>query len=214
MQMRTNLLLSILAILAVGCPATAEVIYSDFGAGQTFSTTFGAPVANVGLAFQSSEAVEFTPSTTTELNSITLAFFSQQGPNIFNFAVAEDESGVPGSAIESWSDVVAGTEPDSTLLLNSSSNPILLSGQAYWITALPGASGTVGDWDENIIGQMNGIAISSDLGAVWTGNISGTTLTFEVDGTAVPTPTSFWASAALFGVLLYLKSAFRAKIEV
>jgi hypothetical protein len=209
--MRVALLVSLSAVLAIAASASADTLYSTFGAGQSFDQdsgwTISAPASDAAGNYAA--AADFSPSASADLGSIILGFSGITGTDLYDFALTTDNSGVPGTVLEAWNNQVPPVDfgGDSILTLTSILNPALVAGQTYWITALPGANDSWGEWNQNSSGA-SGVAFSNDDGSTWVPAEYGTTApTFEVDPAAssVPAPASLPAAFVLAAGLFCLK---------
>lgn len=128
-------------LLAIGT-ANAGVIYSTFGVGQSFQTCCGKTV------FGESFAVPFQVSVGASLASIDVALEYLAGTNDFIVNLAADNSGIPGSVLESFH--LAGVPSVGAIMTaNSILTPALVTGTTYWVEVLPGAADTAGLWMAN-----------------------------------------------------------------
>ena len=97
--MRVGILVSVLALIVTSGSASGDVIYSDFGAVQSYNNFTGDAVAGPSSVNQSDQSVaaSFTPSTSATLGSISLGVNYESGTNSFNFALTTDASGLPST---------------------------------------------------------------------------------------------------------------------
>lgn len=112
--------------------------------GMTISGS-GSPVNMYNSPSQS-----FTPSQTSDLSYILAPMSWVSGTNSVLLYLDNNNSGSPGSNIETWS---LSTLPQlSTSFtppqIQSISNPLLTSGVTYWLVAAPGDSTTWAAWNE------------------------------------------------------------------
>lgn len=132
-------------------------IYSDFGAGFTYSTAtaWGVEGASESSGYRG-QAEFFTPSVTCNLNYIKLATYHAGGSSLCNYFIAQDDgSGAPGTILESFTNV---TSPTGILQLNSVLDPQLTAGTQYWLCMEPATSTTSEGWFYNNQGVANGFA--------------------------------------------------------
>ncbi|MGC4043422.1 MAG: choice-of-anchor R domain-containing protein [Armatimonas sp.] len=157
--------LTALSLMALTTAAYADVIYSNFGAGDTYSLTVNYPVygPNTGISTDSqSEAAFFTPTQNFTLTSFEVGVRHLLGPNSFLFSIVADNGGLPtGAAIVS---------PFNTSLTGTMATPAidsfsvtgsLLAGQKYWLVMEPGTPESLAWWGANTTGAM-GVAIQSN----------------------------------------------------
>ena len=200
----------LIAILCSGI-ASAGVIYSNFGAGQTFA-------GGVGLtpAF-SAVASSFTPDATYSVDEYQIAAFraSPDTPDTVTFSLYSDANGVPGADIESFTlsglgypagnDFSESTPPPGILSEDSPTNPVLEAGQQYWLVMSGINPGDV-TWNDDGNGQTGAAAQNPDNS--WTLLPNYSQGAFEIDGTlasdAAPEPASFLMLAGGLAAIVLL----------
>ncbi len=198
----------LLAVLTLTAPLGATVLYSDFGAGDSYNTATGWTLSNSGSPISTTQAVaaEFQPSVTATLDSIRVAAFWVSGTDSFTLELAADNSGAPGTILEGYT--LTPTASTSILTATSLSNPTLSAGTNYWLIILPGAADTWGAWNENSQ-SVDGVAFSTDNGTTWSPLLtdgSHPAPAFDVSGTPdVPEPTSEALLLSGIGLLGFLK---------
>jgi hypothetical protein len=216
--MRGNLLLSVLGLFAIANSASALTIYSDFSSlTPPFNTTTGDAWA-VGGPGSSAVAADFTPTANYDLGSITLGFGYVTSGSTFNFALTTNNSGLPGTPIETWTGVPAtGTYNSSvgnTITLSSTTDPELLSGQTYWLTAVEATTASYGAWNYNNLSPFaEDPDLSNNNGATWTPDFR---IAPALDVLSVPTlngktpiPAALPGGALLMAGLLCSKFVYR-----
>src|SRR5579863_4394493 len=116
-------------LIAINSAAQTVTIFSDFGPGDAFGGDSGWAVERVGRQII---AASFVPSASASLNSIDVALFSGVGQGTINFALTNDNGGLPtGSVLESFS--ISGlTAQPAVRTATSVVRPILNSGTKYW----------------------------------------------------------------------------------
>lgn len=139
--------------------------------------------------------VHFNPATTAHLTTIEAPLGVISGPNQIQAFLMTDSGGAPGSVIESF--VLTGLpvppEPFPLFTINSSLDPLLLSGDQYWLVATGGPN-TFASWTLNLFqGDPNdGGASQVVVGGVtqpWNVGSGTRTGALEVFGNPVPEPT-------------------------
>ena len=86
----------------------ADVIYNNFGPGDTYYLGNGWLVAGPDTGTSQSVAMPFTPSGSYTLDTATVAVGHINGTNSFDLALYDDASGLPGAALETWTGISAG----------------------------------------------------------------------------------------------------------
>lgn len=185
-----SLRLSVLLLLAA-LTLPADVIYSNFGADDTYATGAGMIVTNDNMAW-SSVAIEFIPANNYNLGSVEFAASDiMAGDPGISIGIFADNNGEPGGApLESLS-VVAPLGAFGSIVpvttVTSVSQPLLLADTPYWIGMQGPVNGLV-IWNQNVTGA---VGYSSTDG---NGNWSASTVdqgVVEIDGTIdnnVPPP--------------------------
>jgi hypothetical protein len=158
-----------LSLAALACFATAsraDSLFDNYSEGSTPPYSLGSGFAVIkplasGLGYDTETAASFAPSTDAFLTSITLAFAASStavpdslgnvpvDSNHFDITLrADDNSGLPGSVIESWTDVVVNTAFPTAddVTLTSVINPHLLHADKYWIAITAADLNSFGSW--------------------------------------------------------------------
>ncbi len=207
--------------LTLALPTTlrADVIFSSFGAGNSYNTVSGNGIGLItvnGPVLIQADAFTVTGNNFT-LNTVTLALSSISGGNTATVSLQTDAGGKPsGTVLESWTATAGGAFGinHAVTVLNSILNPSLTQGQQYWLVADAGASSHL-SWNLNDVASIGGRGVSTNGGAFAT--FTGPHGAFAVEGTVgggggggVPEPTTL----ALFGVgaLGLLSSRLRRRI--
>ena len=196
---KNALFVSVLSLASLG---RADVVFTDFGAGNTYNHPFAWATNNNNIGFQE-VAMPFVPTANAQLTNAIVAFgYGVQGSSaIFN--VYGDSAG-PGTLLASSSVITPATPfnsqgSDLTTVDFSSANVQLFAGTTYWLDADPtfGAS-TSTSWNETTVTggtfdyrQSAGGAWSSSGGPLGAFNINGvvpepgSVLLFAVSGLAL-----------------------------
>jgi hypothetical protein len=161
----TPLCLACAVALALPAAVRADVIYSDFGAGQTYNTTVGNVIGGVGQS-NFAQADPFTPSTTATLGSITVAMGNVSGGNSVTLTLANDAGGKPGSAIETFNVTVPASFSggSSLITVDSTTNPVLQAGTQYWLVA-SGAASNRNAWNLGLVNDIGTHGTSTNGGS-------------------------------------------------
>jgi hypothetical protein len=182
-----------LLVLSLSSAARADVIFNNFGTGDTFPDSGrivqGEAVNNIGNVDQ---AVGFTvpASNNYDLTDIRIGIgvfsspFNGEGP--LDIILAADSGGLPGAALKTFSlninstgEQIAHASGGATLQLNA--------GTQYWVIA-DGKTTFDGGWEFNPIGDMGPTAGRSDNGP-WNLHVDDKTrMALRVEGRAIPSP--------------------------
>jgi hypothetical protein len=166
--------------LAASTLQGAIIIYTSFGAGQSYDTGVDRVVGNeAGASYE--DAMPFTATMTGPLASITVPVFNVLAPSEINFSLNVNNGTVPGTALESWT--LTGLPGLTTLsTMTSTSNPTLTAGVKYWLIASVTGTSTQDGWYLANSGSPTGFLYSSTGGATWGVPTGNTTIcAFELD---------------------------------
>ncbi len=156
-------------------PASASVIYSNFGTGtslynpSTGWTEAGAEANDYPLA----EAMSFTPASTYIVLRIDAAITYLQGTNGMKLILAEDNGGVPGKIIyvASFSNLpdfgTCCTVQTAKLTPTKTSYVGLKAGQPYWMYPVPDSTTGYFIWNYDTTSKGGNGAVSKDYGKTW-----------------------------------------------
>lgn len=125
----------VLALCAGSRPATAQVVYDNFGPEDAYQTGIGWTIAGP-LSVNYQQGSQFTPTGSGQLSTIEIAMNLFEGPNHFDMFLHADTGGSPGALLESWSvDDAMGPFGDwnPPVVLSSVVHPMLASGTPYWL---------------------------------------------------------------------------------
>jgi hypothetical protein len=174
----------------------ADVIAGNLGGpSPRYDTTTGNVIGNDFSSNNLGAAVSFVPNASGIVNSVQVALDCiLSGFCTSNFTVSIDQNnhGVPGSAIETYTVSVSALgisgNPNPTVVLSSISHPLLGAGTEYWISITNDGDST-GVWHFNQTADISPTATSVDGGATWN-NAFLTPSAYEIDGRTVPEPSS------------------------
>lgn len=176
-------------LLSLAQFANADIVYTTFGSGNSYDTTGGVVISgtNNGAGYFA-QANQFAPTGTYTLDSVSVPIFGQDGISIL---IAADASGKPGTTVENLGSITPGNTL-SINTINSSSRPLLTAGLNYWLILEPTdpGSGIDGGWSFSTPSTPPGERKTSPTGSWVTSPFGGEA--FEIDGTAVPEPSSFF----------------------
>lgn len=208
--MNTNkvaLFCTMVLVLWVILPATsmAAIIYSSFGAGDSYNGTTGVAEAGTSTTANQIVALEFTNSTGEDmyLTQIDLADSFVSGDNSMILNLYANNAGVPGTVLESW---VVSSLPDlgtccTVETVHDSAGVVLSNGASYFLAPVPDST-TVEAWNWNSIGASGLDAFSTDGGVTWTAHPIAITGAFDVLGTPTPEPPdALLVGAGMFGMI-------------
>lgn len=183
------------AVLSIGiaalasATASAQIIYNNFGPGDTFSFTQG-HMATSGTTSQPATmiAVPFTVNAPNlALDEIVFTASWSGAPLGYMGIHADSGSGAPGAALETLPIILFMTNPNSpvTVYMQSQSNPALTQGATYWaVMSVP--ANTSFKWYDNITGATG---FSSGTTSGWTAdNTAGRQPVLRIVGQPVPAP--------------------------
>lgn len=205
MSLRIPCILILAATIPGAATLQADVIYTNFGAGDAYSSGAGVIVTNDNSAW-SSVAIAFTPSANYDLTSIELVATDiipdDLGATVGIFA--DNGSGQPGGApLESFTSGPLGQFGQGVPVLTVTSllQPLLLANTQYWIGLNAPVDGLI-VWNQNVTsglgfsqtdGSGNWSTSNEDQGAV---EIDGT-LDAGVSAGVQPGPPSVIPAAAV-----------------
>ncbi|MDE1921616.1 MAG: PEP-CTERM sorting domain-containing protein [Candidatus Omnitrophica bacterium] len=182
--------------------AKADIVYSNIFGTPGYSSNSG---WLIGTPLNYEQGESFTPTANYTLTNIELAAGNIYGTNSINVQLMNDNSGQPGSILESFSFSSLGPFGSTYPLLSANSvlDPTLDAGKQYWLVASPPDSSSAEAWNWNIGNYVEPLATSQDNGTTW--NIGSPVLAgaFLVEGTPVgvnPVPEP--SSLALFAMAL------------
>ena len=186
--------LALLVLLVSGAnSARADVIYNNFGPGDSYNHSIG---WTVGLGFGRGEAFPIVPTSDFNLDTVTVAVGYVSGPNAVDVSVTTDVGGVPGAALETFHLTNLGPFGNETpVTATSTSHPLLPAGQSYFVT-VTALDSTWEAWSWSLIDLSHPGA--ELINGRWTPD-NGTSGAFRVTGTmASPVPEP--ASCVLLGM--------------
>jgi hypothetical protein len=197
--------LLVLACAVGAVPASADVVYSNFGSGGSFDP---GSAYNIGPVYIYNQVIaeSFETTSAVQFEDAQLALYSTSGTTA-DVYLESSASGGPGSVLDTLveqSSVL--TYPGSIITYDCSACATLSADTEYWIVTAVGNGDT--QWSFNNIGDNSGIDYdySGSITGPWTADGSNTRGAFEVDGTpiaAAPEPGTFGLTGlALAGLML------------
>src|SRR6185312_13369656 len=207
MRMASVLSTAALQLIFVGSASEmrADVIFSNFGPGQTYSGNQWWDVGT-GTLGQQVVAFPFVPTTTGVLTGADLALAMQSGSATpLNVFIESSSGGVPGSILDTLTQV--GTIPTypTTAVLNytcSASCTTLNAGTMYWIVGQQSNPANDTGWMWNNTGDTATWYFNEVNGATGPWSVATTNNTvgaFDVTATPSNAPVPEPASLALLG---------------
>lgn len=201
-----------LAFAAAPAATNAAVVFSNFGAGDSFDTS-GWVVSNVVGGIQQDVAMPFTVTGSSYmLTSLEMALNSSSGgTSSLVVQIMADAAGLPGAVIESLTlSVPVGTSIVTGL---SALHPTLVAGTTYWL-ATDAPVGFDGSWQLTSPPIIGSTAFMFQNDGIWVGFPDFETSAFRINGEtgfAVPEPGSIaLAALALVGMLVVARTKLSA----
>jgi hypothetical protein len=185
-------------------PAPADVLFDNFGSGDSYVVDTGWSVAwgvDFGVDLDQAAVFDVTGGDYF-LDTIEIAIGHLFGPNLLFIDLHTDDAGVPGAVIDSTtiSDVHPFGMFNPPLAADFGGDVMLEEGESYWV-----AISTVNDhawfaWNYNVTGDLGLRADREDLGP-WDPTSGDPRGAFRVNATPVPAaPTlAALAMASMFG---------------
>jgi hypothetical protein len=169
--------------------AKGTILYSTDGtASPGFSAASGSTASRstgTTLAF----AMEFTPTITGTLDSISVDIVSlTAGITTIDFLVTTSSGGVPGATLDTIH--VPLTTSNALEIANSNNHPLLTAGTLYWLEITPPATNGNVRWDLASPGK-SGTSWNSSSNTPVSGNLDA----FELTGTPTPEPATLLFAA-------------------
>ena len=192
-------------LLLATLPSTsvlADTVYSNFGPGQTYSQTTAYTVGSANGSSNQAPAMGFVPSETVTLSDAILAM-DQIGndaiDNPIKVYIESDLGGVPGTVLDTLTQLGNVTPAPSLVTFTCSSCSVLTAGTEYFLVAQQ-TSSLPADWTGWYWSSPPAVGLSAynQAGSAtgpWNASSTNTLSAFEVDGTplavaATPEPSS------------------------
>jgi hypothetical protein len=194
------------AIHLIGClgawallaaPARADIIFNNFGPGDTYRQFLG---NSVGGRFHQDVGDRFTPTAASyTLDRVVLPLTLIGGTDGVDVLFMTSVNGLPGSVLESWHVAnlppFGSTQPPTDL--ESVLNPLLEQGVPFYVVAsVPLGESTSAVWNNNLVGDHGPLAIRQNGGSWFVINDALGRGALRVEGEVVPEP----GTLALFGL--------------
>jgi PEP-CTERM motif len=182
------------ALASVPVASSADVIYSNLGAGNSYVCCTGETISGPSSfsGFYSAQGNGFTSPGTYNVTQIDVALTNASGTNEADVSLWTSVGGLPGAILGNW---IVTNQPyfastSNTLTTISGITGITLtSGDNYYVIAAPIASDTLDAFNFNNTGALGPIV--ADSGSGFTGGLCcGVIAAFDVLG-VVPEPSTF-----------------------
>lgn len=201
-EVAVSLAISALVVLvALSTPASADIVFSNFGPGNSYDVSSGWVAAGPTAEFDASSewAFAFTPSGNFTLTQIDVAISNSEAPISVTLSLDHASGGLPGATIESWTITdlpIFGVPPIVVQTVTPVSPVSLVSGTEYWLAA-SAAGDTIDAWNFALAGPNAPAALNTGSGwALQTLTPPEFSGAFDVEGSVVPEP-STWAMMLL-----------------
>jgi len=180
----------------------ADVIFSDFGPGNTYSCCLNWGIGLHIPPVHTTSAMAFKPLSTFDLSQIDLGITWVGNTNSVIVSLEKESSGLPGATIQSWT--LSNLPPNGSTNAIETVSPVstveLIAAQQYWI-AVAGVGDASAVWNWNVVGATGPYAQSGGGSFVLN---NGTLGAFGVLGTPVPEPSFVWLLGTMFFGLMFL----------
>jgi len=213
---RLSILLYVTFLALLAAPAQADIIYDNFGPGDSYQTIGW----TVGSLFDFDQGNAFAVDSLGMdyyLETIELAVGLVSGPNELDVWLMTDSAGEPDTIIESFhfSDEMGSFgDLSPPLTANSLLNPLLEADEQYWLIASVSDPETWAAWYRNSTGDV-GLTAQGDDPGTW-GVSERTKGVFRVTGTPIsvtPVSVSEPVTLLLLGSSLLGLAGFRRRFN-
>src|SRR5215469_3580326 len=137
---------SALALVGSEVRLRADVIFTNFGSGQSFNTANSWDVGTFAPGLNQAVAFSFAPTETATLTDAMLALVQFAGTGAVSVYVESNSGGQPGTILDSLTQV--GSVPASPALVEFTcvTCSVLQSGTPYWLVAVQSDPTTLDGW--------------------------------------------------------------------
>lgn len=192
--MNNRPLIAIAALAGLAPLASADVLYSNFGPGDTYALDRGATLAYGGPlgGEQHEAAVAFTVTGGDfYFDSAEVAVLHSWGPDLVHVHLMDDEAGAPGAVLESTT-ASGVTDPfvwAPPMVATFSGSLVLREGVQYWLALATEETDALLAWAENVEDDLGLRASRVNKGnwQTYQGDIPPRPV-FRINVTPVPTP--------------------------
>jgi hypothetical protein len=163
-------------------------MFTDLGAGNSYNSSGGWTVAGPGPIGEWGPASLFTAAIGGAVSQIDVGLSVIDDGDV-SVSLWTDVGGLPGVELESWSATATQSFGDccAVVTLAGLAGPNLTAGQQYFLAIIPGET-TFAVWNENNQGVDGTVVSSSDGGATWPYQQSGTLGAFDILGGSASVP--------------------------
>jgi hypothetical protein len=201
---------ALLMFAAIGAPAAkADTIFTDLGPGYNANVGWDVTGSTSGATGAFDTAGAFTSSGSYAVTQIDLGIGNFSGTNGATVELTTDNSGAPGTVLQTWN--ISGQpvfgDTSTTLATISGITGIDISAGTYFLVVLPDDSTTYDVWNYNSTGATG---LSGVTGYLDPGNIEPA---FDVLGSSIsaPEPSSLiLLGAGLLGLVFIRRKRFAA----
>jgi hypothetical protein len=189
-------------VLPLTTQARADVVFSDFGSGNSYAPDIGWGPLGANLIWfgpgnnpingPRDTAASFTASSDTTLTQIDVALTtpSADDTQAISIDLESDNGGSPGTVIESW-DLngpfpIFGSTSNTVQTLLSNGTVSLSAGTEYWLVIAPQSDNTLVVWDLSSNESAPGTGTELSSAGVWSS--APGTVAFDVQGSQSPVP--------------------------
>ena len=194
--------LAALTTLGIAAPSHAQVIYTNFGPGDSYVSGTGWTVAGPTAAVSQQQIAGGFNTGASAYNALTFegAFFQVAGANGVTIRLLGDLAGAPNEGVVlATSGTLPTTNPESIVTWTLNPTVTLNAGTSYWFAASAAGSDGWLAWNWNSTGA-NGFSFRTLVPGAWTSDGSFSPA-FRVSGSvvrvgAVPEPGE-WAAMGM-----------------
>ena len=163
-----------LILLLLPAVSSADIIFTNFGPGQTYNLSVGNIAGNDFVGDNLAEGDTFAPTASARFGSISIALSCEVAscPDPFTVDLTADSGAdSPGALLESFTDSGLLLGPlgvyNPPITFTATGGPITLAaGTQYWLTLSTDLSNSIA-WSLNTTGDTSDEAISQDGGATY-----------------------------------------------
>jgi hypothetical protein len=208
-------------LLCAGGTASADVLYTTFGTGDSYDSNFqfvGATAIIGGSSQNRQVANRFTVSSDAEVTGYRVAISHYDAPDPDGLLSLWSGDSAPGTLLEADIPFVTGLGAAEIAAVSSVVHPLLSPGNTYWLV-LGAQAGELYRWYYAVApvpaGSESQYREDSDLGWISSGADPSAfdPSAFEVDGVVggVPEPSTWLLLASVLGLTAMTRARWRAR---